>query len=48
MEQQIVLQSVSDRVRTTLLNLADYKDLSTERLKEMAHPKTIVRQLLKP
>jgi len=31
-----VLPPVSDRARTGLLNLADYKDLSTERLKQMA------------
>jgi hypothetical protein len=31
-----VLPPVSERVRTALLNLADYKDLSTERLQQMA------------
>jgi len=31
-----VLPPVSDRVRTVLLNLADYRDLSTKQLKQMA------------
>jgi len=36
MERYIVLPPVKNHVRTALLNLADYKDLSTERLKQMA------------
>jgi len=36
MERLIVLPPVSDRFRTALLNLADYKDLSVEQLKLMA------------
>jgi len=36
MERLIVPPPVSDRARTLLLSLADYKDLSTERLKQMA------------
>ncbi len=31
-----MLPPVKDRVRTALLNLAEYKDLSTERLRQMA------------
>ena len=31
-----MLPPVKNHVRTALLNLADYKDLSTERLKQMA------------
>lgn len=36
MERLIVLPAVSDRFRTALLNLADYKDLPTGRLQQMA------------
>lgn len=36
MERLIVLPPISDRVRTALLNLAEYKDLSTEQLRLMA------------
>jgi len=36
MERLIVLPAVKECVRTALLNLADYRDLSTERLKQMA------------
>ena len=37
MEQRlIVLPPVKDRVRTALLSLADYTDIPTEQLKQMA------------
>jgi len=36
MERLIVLPPVSERVRTGLLNLADYKDIPTDQLKQMA------------
>jgi hypothetical protein len=36
MERLIVLPPICDRVRTALLNLADYKGLSTDQLKQMA------------
>jgi hypothetical protein len=36
MERLIVLPPISDRVRSALLNLPDYKDLPTEQLKQMA------------
>jgi hypothetical protein len=36
MERLVVLPTVSDRVRTALLNLPEYKDIPTEQLKQMA------------
>jgi hypothetical protein len=36
MERLIVLPPVWERVRTALLNLADYKNIPTEQLKQMA------------
>jgi len=36
MERLIVLPPVKDRVRMALLNLADYKDIPTEQLRQMA------------
>ena len=36
MERFIVLPSVKDRVRSALLNLADYKDIPNDQLRQMA------------
>ena len=36
MERLIMLPPVKDRLRMALLNLADYKDIPTEQLKQMA------------
>jgi hypothetical protein len=36
MERLVVLPPVKSRVRTALLNLADFKDIPTEQLKQLA------------
>jgi hypothetical protein len=36
MEKLIVLPPVEGRFRTALLNLADYKDIPTDQLRQMA------------
>jgi hypothetical protein len=36
MEQRIVLPPVKSHIRAALLRLADYKDITTEQLKQMA------------